>query len=253
MTIVERHRHILTKLQDEGYVRVVDLSKDLSVSSVTIRKDLKLLEERNLLYRSHGSASTRELYVNDRHVDEKETHYASEKLRIAQAAVKRLRPEDAIIIGSGTTVLAFARLIPLESRLRVLTNALNVSMALIQHEQVEIVQLGGTVRQSANSTVGPYAEEMIQNFACTKLFLGVDGLTLDYGLTTSNLMEAHLNRLMMRAAQQTIVLADASKFGRKGFGKICGLNDIDALITDGGIDADIVSDLADRGIATEVV
>lgn len=253
MTILERHRHILNKLQEAGFVRVADLSQELNVSAVTIRKDLKELEARNLLHRSHGSASLRAFYVNDRPVGEKENLYASEKLRIAHAAVQRLRPDDAIIIGSGTTALALARLIPVESRLRVLTSALHVSTALLHHEQVEVVQLGGIVRRSSASTVGPYTEQMIRDFACTKLFLGVDGITLDYGLTTANLMEAHLNRLMIRAAQQTIVMADASKFGCKGFGKICTVEEVDVILTDEGISAATVGELEARGVTAEVV
>ena len=253
MTIAERHRHILSRLQAEGFVRVADLSKELKVSSVTVRKDLRMLEARHLLHRSHGSASSRELYVNDRPVSEKETHYAAEKLRIAQAAVRRLRPEDAIIIGSGTTMLALARIVPQDMPLRVLTSALNVSMALMSHPQVEIVQLGGQVRKSSTSAVGPYAEEMVQNFACTKLFLGIDGLTTDYGLTTSNMMEAHLNRLMIRAAQTTIVLADHSKFGRKGFGRICGIEEIDVIISDQQLPDTLTLELNEAGVEVEQV
>lgn len=248
MTIVERHRHILKRLQTDGFVRVVDLAEELSVSAVTIRKDLRQLEERQLLYRSHGSASPRELYVNDRPVDEKAGHQAAEKQSIALAATQLLKPEEAIIIGSGTTMLAFARHISTDQALTVLTSAINVSLALLPHPNVELVQLGGLLRKSSTSAVGPYAEEMIQNFACSKLFLGVDGLTLDYGLTTSNLMEAHLNRHMIAAAQQTIVLADSSKFGRKGFGKICAVEDIDYLITDAGISDTFKTELEEKGV-----
>jgi DeoR family transcriptional regulator, aga operon transcriptional repressor len=253
MTIAERHRHILGKLQDEGYVRVADLSDELRVSAVTVRKDLRMLEARNLLYRSHGSASSRELYVNDRPVSEKEAHYATEKLRIAQAATHRLRADDAIIIGSGTTTLTFARNLPKELPLRVLTSALNVSMAMIPHKQVEVVQLGGMVRKSSTSAVGPYAEEMIQHFACNKLFLGVDGLTTDYGLTTSDMMESHLNRMMIKAAQTTIVLADHSKFGRKGFGRISGVEDVDVIITDRDLPDSLAEELTEAGVEVERV
>lgn len=253
MTIVERHRYILEQLQKNGFVRVADLSRALNVSAVTIRKDLKLLEDRNLLYRSHGSASPRELYVNDRPVNEKETLYAAEKLRIAQAAADMIQPRDTLIIGSGTSVVALARLLGNTGPLTVLTNALNVSLGLLPYEQVEVIQLGGSLRHSSNSVVGPYAEEMIANFACKKLFLGVDGLTTDNGLTTSNLMEAHLNRKMMAATQQTIVLADASKFGRKGFGRICALDEIDVLITDHGLAPQHIAEIEEHGVEVKVV
>lgn len=248
MTIVERHRFILKKLQTDGFVRVADLAEALAVSSVTIRKDLKQLEERELLYRSHGSASPRELYVNDRPVDEKESMHAAEKRLIAMTAIGMLNPQEAIIIGSGTTALAFAKHLPADQALTVLTSAINVSLALLHRPSIEVVQLGGTLRKSSTSAVGPYADAMIQQFACSKLFLGIDGLTLDYGLTTSNHMEAHLNRHMIAAAQQTIVLADSSKFGRKGFGKICAVEDIDYLITDKGISDAFRLGLEEKGV-----
>ena len=227
MTIAERHKYILDKLHAEGYVGVADLSRELDVTMVTVRKDLKLLEDKQLLYRTHGSATAADPYIKDRSVQEKRLVQADEKQRIAQKAVSLLADEDAIILGSGTTVLAFAQAIPRTARLTVLTGAMNVSLALLNAPDVELVQLGGVVRKSSASVVGSYADEMITTFACSKLFLSVDGISLDQGLTTSNMMEAHLNTRMIAAAQKTIVLADSSKFGRKGFGKICPLEEVE--------------------------
>lgn len=235
MTIAERHKYILDELSKNGFVSVAELSKDLDVTMVTIRKDLKILEDKGLLYRSHGSATPVSPYVNDRSVSEKKLVRVEEKTKIALLAKDLVDEDDAIIIGSGTTVVAFAQAISKNKKLTVLTAAMNVTLALIDAPEVEIVQLGGVVRKSSSSVVGHYAEEMLRQFACSKLFLSVDGMSLDYGLTTSHIMEAHLNAQMMKAVQKTIVLADSSKFGKKGFGKICNLEDIDMIITDAGI------------------
>ncbi|MEL6633614.1 MAG: DeoR/GlpR family DNA-binding transcription regulator [Bacteroidota bacterium] len=253
MTIAERHAYILNQLNEKGYVRVADLADALSVSLVTIRKDLKILESRQLLFRSHGSASIRKSYANERPVEEKETIHALEKQRIGQKAVELLQANEAIIIGSGTTALAFARGIPNELPLIVLTGAMNVSLALMEKEKVELMQLGGIVRKSATSVVGPFAEEMLQHFACTQLFLGVDGISLDYGLTTSSLLEAHLNQRMIQAVEKTIVLCDSSKFSLRGFGKIGEVEDIDVIITDTGVATSTVTELEDRGVEVWVV
>ena len=94
---------------------------------------------------------------------------------------------------------------------------------------------------------------MLQNFACSKLFLSVDGISLEHGLTTSNMMEAHLNSKMIRSVQKTIVLADSRKFGRKGFGKICELEDIDMIITDADIPEMYRQKLEEKGIEVVVV
>jgi DeoR family transcriptional regulator of aga operon len=96
--------------------------------------------------------------------------------------------------------------------------------------------------------VGHFAEEMLKSFACNKLFLSVDGIGLEHGLTTSNMMEAHLNAEMIRSVQKTIILADSHKFGRKGFGKICDLEDIDVIITDSGIPEIYRERLEEKGI-----
>ena len=96
----------------------------------------------------------------------------------------------SISIASGTTVLAFARCIPPEAQLTVLTSAMNVAMALLNCQQVEVIQLGGIVRHTSSSVTGEYALRMLENFSGTKLFLGVDGIDLKYGLTTTNFMEA---------------------------------------------------------------
>ena len=94
---------------------------------------------------------------------------------------------------------------------------------------------------------------MLGNFSCSKLFLGVDGIDLKYGLTTTNSMEASVNRVMIETAQKTIVLSDSSKFGRRGFGKICNLDVVDQIITDSGVAPKVVEDLEDMGIKVTIV
>lgn len=253
MTIAERHKFILDRLNGAGIVHVADLSKELDVTVVTVRKDLKLLEDKGLLYRSHGSATLSSPYVNDKPVNEKKLVRVEEKMKIAQAAVELVEEDEAIIIGSGTTVGSFAQMLPKNQKLTVLTAAMNVTLALIDAAEVEIVQLGGVVRKSSSSVVGNYAEEMMRNFACSKLFLSVDGISLDFGLTTSHMMEAHLNAQMIQSVQKTIVLVDSSKFGKKGFGKICNLEDIDMIITDAGIPDHYKEKIEEMGIEVKVV
>lgn len=253
MTIAERHKYILDLLQQSGFVSVTDLSNSLEVTRVTIRKDLKLLEDKGLLYRSHGSATLVSPYVNDRPVDEKKLVHVEDKKAIAKVAIKLLENQDAIIIGSGTTVGAFAQCIPKNAQLTVLTSAMNVTLALIDCKEIEIVQLGGVVRKSSSSVVGHYAEEMMQSFACSKLFLSVDGISLEHGFTTSNMMEAHLNAKMIASVQKTIVLADSSKFGKKGFGKICNLEDVDQIITNKSVATKYIKALEEKGIEVSLV
>ncbi len=253
LTLAERHQQILNQLQQEGQVNVLDLCDKMSVSSVTIRKDLKLLEDKGLLFRTHGGATAKNPYTTDRSVNEKEKIQATEKMRIGAAAASLLQPNDSILIASGTTVLAFARNIQAKAGLTVITPSLNVALELNRYPEIEVMQLGGVLRKSSSSVTGPYAESILADFSCSKLFLGVDGIDLEFGLSTTNVMEAHLNRQMIKVSQKTIVLADSTKFGKRGFGKICGFEDIDQIITDKGISDFTVQALEGMGIKVTIV
>jgi len=251
--IAHRHKVILGELDKEGFVRVQDLSERLGISEVTIRKDLKELESRKLLFRNHGGASPLSSLINDRHIDEKEKVQVDEKLRIGAAANLLLGKNDRIIIASGTTLLSFAQKISITDQLTVITSSVKVSMTLCYKPNVEVIQLGGTMRKSSASVIGPYAESMLSELTCSKLFIGVDGIDLDFGLTTSNIGEAHLNQYMLNAAQEVIVLADSSKFGKRGFGKICNINQIHHIITDKDAPANAVQIIRDKGIKVTLV
>ncbi len=252
-TLAERHQHILDTLKKEGKVNVLDLCNDLNVSSVTIRKDLKLLETKNLLFRTHGGGTLSNPYTADRHVSEKEKIKAKEKADIGTVAAELIEQDDCIIIASGTTVLSLAKSIKPQGHLTVITAALNVATELNHDPDIEVLVLGGILRKSSSSGTGLYAEKMLEDFSCSKLFLGVDGIDIEFGLTTTHVMEAQLNRKMIEAAQKTIVLTDSSKFGKRGFGRICGLEEVDQIITDSGISEHLQEKLRGMGIEVTIV
>ena len=252
MTLLERHSIILELLREFGKVDVADLSSKLKVSAVTIRKDLDLLEEKKLLYRTHGGAILADPYIATRKVSEKEKLRPEVKRRIGLKAVELLSPQDALIIASGTTVQAFARCIE-NMKVTVITSAMNVAMELLDKPDIEIIQLGGIIRHSSASAVSEYAIRMLDNFSCSKLFLGVDGIDPEYGLSTTHIQEACLNQAMIAAATKTIVLADSSKFGRRGFSKICNMSDIDWVITDSGISPKMLEAIEEQGVKVTIV
>jgi DeoR family transcriptional regulator of aga operon len=252
-TLADRHQFILSKLKKEGRVNVLDLCHDLNVSSVTIRKDLKQLEDKNLLFRTHGGGTSSNPYTVDRPVNEKEKIRSDEKMLIGAAAANMIERDDCIIIASGTTVLSLARNIQPLGHLTVITAALNVATELNHHPDIEVLVLGGILRKSSSSATGMYAEKILDDFSCSKLFLGVDGFDIDFGLTTTHVQEAQLNRKMIAASQKTIVLADSSKFGKRGFGRICGVEEVEQVITDKGISDHMVDSLKGMGIEVTIV
>lgn len=251
--LAERHGRILAMLRQNGSVSVTQLSEQFRVSEVTIRKDLSVLEQQKKLYRTHGSAILISPYIGDRHVSEKEKKSVSEKRAIAIAAAQLITQDDSILIASGTTMAFLAHEIKPVGNLTVITSSAPVTQTLSQDEHIDVVQLGGIVRSSSVSVVGPFAEQMLHSFNCSKLFLGVDGIDMEVGLTTTNMLEASLNGAMIAAAQKVVVLADSSKFGRRGFSKICDLESVDRIITDSGIQSVDLDRLRERGIEVTVV
>jgi DeoR family transcriptional regulator of aga operon len=252
-SIGQRHKQILDILQLQGSVSVIDLAERLNVSEVTIRKDLTALEQLGKLYRTHGKAIPISPYIGDRHINEKEKQHVPEKTAIAKAAASLVKPQDSVLLASGTTILYAAKEIAEIHNIMVISASVQVSSMLSQNKDINVVQLGGMVRETSVSVVGQFASDMLKYFNCNLFFLGADGVDLDFGVTTTNIMEATLNRQMIASAQRTILLVDSSKFGKKGFSKICNLDSIDDVITDDGIPEMYLESLQDQGIDVTVV
>lgn len=248
MDLMMRHEIILQKLKEDGRVKINELSEALKVSGVTIRKDLKLLENKKLLFRTHGGASLSNPYMNERTINEKETINAEIKQKIAKKALKLIGDKDSIIIGSGTTVFQLARLLNPKKPLTVITPAVKVTLEICHRQNIQVVQLGGIIRQNSSSVAGASAESTLEEISSGILFLGVDGINLDFGLSITNLTEATLNKKMIQSAQVLVVLADSSKFGKRGLGKVCSLEHVHYIVTDSGVPSGMVKALRERDV-----
>ena len=231
----ERRREILELLCNDGRVLVRDLSKRFRTSLITIRKDLESLHHQGLLERTHGGAlPIRTGALQDQTLQEKERLHRPEKLRIAAAAVRMIRPGQVIILDSGTTTTAVARGCRQIRSLTIITNATNIA-AELEGSTVEVILTGGTLRKNSFSLVGPLAEESLRKLSADMLFLAVDGFDVGYGLTTPNQLEARVNRAMSEAARRTIVVCDSSKFGRRSLSLIMPVSSVHETITDRAI------------------
>jgi DeoR family transcriptional regulator, aga operon transcriptional repressor len=253
LSIAERHKYILDCLKKYGFVKVNDIASELDVTSATIRNDLKSLESKKLLYRTHGSASPINPITIDTELEVKEKIRIDEKRRIAVAASKLIENNDSIIVGSGSTIYTFAEHIPSTIKLTVVTTSPKISILLNKSPNIEIVQLGGAIRKKSLSVIGDYTASFFDNVTCSKLFLGVDGVDLEYGITNSNMEEALLNKRMIDSSLRTIILCDSSKFGRRGFGRVCSLDKIDVIITDSGITESISKAIEEIGVELIIV
>lgn len=248
LSIAERHKYILDTLNKHGFVRIADMADELNVTRATIRKDMRFLESKQLLYRAHGSASPINPHVADVNVEVKSHINSETKHKIGIRASKLIYENDSIIVASGSTLYAFAEVLHPIGHLNVVTPSLRVSMLLSDEPDVTILQLGGVLHGNSLSVRGEYAAQGFQNLICSKLFFGVDGIDPEFGITCATVEEATLTQKMMKSASQSIVLTDSSKIGRRGFGRICSIEDIDILITDNQLPAQIKATLEAAGI-----
>lgn len=250
-SIAERHKYILDKLDKFGFIRIADVADELKVTKVTIRRDVKILEDRGLLYKVHGSARLANPHIADRDLMTKSSLNREAKRRIAERAVELIEDNDSIMISAGSTMYALAEVIhdtiPSKS-LNVVTPFLKVAALLNEGENIKVEQLGGNVYKKSFATLGENASQMLANMVCSKFFLGVDGIDPDFGITTSTIEEAQLSQKMMERSSKTVVLADSSKFGQHGFGRIANLEDVDIIITDTEVSPEMQKIVEEAGV-----
>lgn len=237
----------------EGRVLVKDLAPRFGTSQVTIRKDLEVLHSRGLVYRTHGGALPVPMgALLDPSLREKEKLHRKEKQRIGAAAARLVKEGESVILDSGTTTTAIARALREFRNLTVITNAVNIA-AELAGTAIEVILTGGILRENSFSLVGPLAEETLQRLSADICFLGVDGFDVHFGLTTPNLLEAKVNRVMTEVAKRTVVVCDSSKFGRRSLSLIAPTSAVHQTITDNRIPKSDLRVLEEAGIEVTLV
>lgn len=248
MLVAERRAAIVKRLEAQGSVRVSDLSAQFGVTEETIRRDLEELERQKVLKRTYGGAvKATGTGFELPHAKRREKN-AAEKAKIAKAAIRLIQEGDTISIDASTTALRLCQEMHHLSRLTVLTNSVQVLLELAGRPGINVIGTGGTLRETALSFVGPLAERTMSEHHVDKAILSCKGLSVQNGLTDSNELEVELKKLMVRSAQEVIVLADHTKFGYIGFARIATIDVIDTIVTDDGVDPKDVQPFIDAGI-----
>ena len=232
---------------------VLDLAKRFETSQVTVRKDLEALHTHGLIHRTHGGAlPAREAALEDPTLREKEKLHHQEKVRIAAAAARMVQEGQVVILDSGTTTTEIARALRTFQKLTIVTNAVNIA-AELSATAVDVILTGGTLRKNSFSLVGPIAEETLHRLSADLLFLGVDGFDVHYGLSTPNLLEAKVNKVMVEVAKRTITVCDSSKFGRRSLSLIVPPSALHEVVTDRGVPKSDLRALRKAGIEVTLV
>lgn len=232
----ERRRAILDHVRSSGSADVAGMSGRLRVSAATIRRDLRLLEERGDLERTHGGAVTPRLGTAYEPVyGDKLRRNAAAKSAIAARAATLVQDGEVVILDSGSTTLGLAEHLARRRNLTVVTSDLQIAVALAAGSSVEVIVIGGRVRSSLFSVIGPSAESDLRALNADVAFLGADGISLTAGVTNANLEEAAIKQRMLEAGQRAVLLADHTKFGKTNLAKVCDVDAFDEIITDEGI------------------
>lgn len=235
MTVEERRKTICELLKTHKVLTVEYLSTLLGTSAMTIRRDLNVLGHQELLQRVHGGAAVKRSEADEPPYTIREREMQLEKQRIGLAAASLVGEREVVLIDIGSTLLYLVRSLPLEKDITVVTHWLPVVLEMSRRAPSKTIFLGGEVNFGELSVTGGYTEEMLGNFNADKLFLGVAGVSPEYGLTDYNTGEIQVKRQMIKCARKVIVLADHSKFGRVAPLKVANLSSVHQIITDEGI------------------
>ncbi|MDN3249301.1 DeoR/GlpR family DNA-binding transcription regulator [Streptomyces mutabilis] len=232
MFAAERRQLILEMVRANGAVSLRELARVVQTSEVTVRRDVRALEAEGLLDRRHGGAVLPGGFTRESGFPQKSHLATAEKTAIADLAAGFVEEGEAIVVGAGTTTQELARRLARVPGLTVVTNSLLVAQALAHANRVEVVMTGGTLRGSNYALVGSGAEQSLQGLRVSKAFLSGSGLTAERGLSTSNMLSASVDRALVQAAAEVVVLADHSKLGTDTMFQTVPTDVITRLVTD---------------------
>jgi DeoR/GlpR family transcriptional regulator of sugar metabolism len=256
MLDTERRQQIVALVEERSSLTVTELGTHFGVSAATIRRDLNLLSQRGMIERAHGGAAKRVRVATEMPeppLMHRSTLQAHEKRRIGKAAAAHAHDGETIIITSGTTTVEMVPHLANRSGLTVITNAINIALALAPYPTIAVIVLGGSLRHSELTVLGSLAEDAMENLRADKLFMGSSAIHVDYGLSAENLAEARSDQTLMAAAREVTVLADHTKFGRVATVRVSPLERIRRIITSSGLDEDDVAALEAHHILLERV
>jgi DeoR family galactitol utilization operon repressor len=239
----ERESRILARLAREGTLSVSELAREFGVSDVTVRADLRTLEEQGLLARTHGGAEA----TGYRNVLERQLQHSAEKSRIGAGAAELVRDGDLIMIEAGTTCAEIIAHLGGRRGVQVLTNSTLVVRHARLHAGLTVILTGGTFHRPSESMVGSVALRTIDDFNVRLAFFGTDGFSAERGLTTAFAEGAEVIRAMKARASQSWLVADSSKYARAGFVGVSDLGDLTGVITDTGLPPAARTELSNSG------
>ncbi|MEU6350471.1 DeoR/GlpR family DNA-binding transcription regulator [Streptomyces sp. NPDC047072] len=249
-----RWQALLELLVERGRLDVEEAAGALSVSAATIRRDLDQLAEQQMLVRTRGGAVVHGVSY-ELPLRYKSARNASEKQRVAKAVAELIAPGEAVGLTGGTTTTEVARSLAVRGdlgsgspALTIVTNALNIANELAVRPQFKIVVTGGVALPQSYELIGPLADGVLSQITLDVAVLGVVAFDVTHGAAAHDEAEAAINRLLCERAERVVVAADSSKLGGRAFARICGVEQVDTLVTDAGADGETVRRFEEAGV-----
>jgi len=240
--MTKRLDQILKILSVQHKVTVIELAEEIKVSPATIRQDLTVLEQEGLLVRNHGGAELRE---TDDLAHRMAINY-EDKLKIARKAVDFVDEGDTIFVESGSTNALFVKELSSTKRVTIITSNAFIARKVDQSRGGSVILIGGVFQRESESIVGNLAKGNIDQVNFNRVFLGVDGFTLETGFTGRDMMRAEIMNYVVSKAREVFVLSDSSKFGQVHLSRCCRLEDVHRIITDSNLSQTYRAALADK-------
>jgi len=254
MLAAERHALILDELNQRGVVRIAQLANNFDVSLMTIRRDIEILADQGLVYKVHGGATAKNdlAVLSEQPFRTKSLRETEAKEAIALYASGLVQPGASLALMGGSTVFALAKLLVAIPRLTIVTNSLPISDLFHREGRTDhTVILAGGLRTPTDSFVGELTVSIFSRLNIDLSFMGAHGFDLKGGFTSPNILESETNRAVRDHARKMVVLADHTKWGEVAFSTFAQLGDVDVLVTDDGLDSDILERL--NGVISEVI
>lgn len=251
----QRIQRIIKDLEKTGTVTVQELKEEFQVSDMTIRRDLKTLEQRDLVERIYGGAilSKRSRTRIEPPIIERMSSMADEKKRIAERAAKDIRDSETIFLGSGTTTLYVARELIIRDDITVVTNSVPILYELANNSRMNLINVGGFLRRSELSLIGAFTEAVLGDIRVTKVIMGMRGIHPIFGFTCEHPQELMTDRRIFTISDNVIIVADHTKIGQVATNKVAPITSAKSIITSAQADMEIVEKIKELGVDVVVV
>lgn len=249
---LRRHR-IMQWIKKHGRITIPEMLEHFDCSEATARRDLDTLERRGELIRTIGGAIFEgNNAVREATFQEKKHLLWLEKEAIAKCAAEHVMEGDSVCLTGGTTTYLIAKELKKLQGITVVTNAVNIAMELADSEGIQVVVIGGVMRNNTFELSGPLAEKTIQHLNIEKVFMGIDGFSVSRGITTYSELEAETARLLMERAESTYAVFDHTKVGKSSLFSVAPIKSLSGIITDAPLDPEVEQVVKQYGISIAI-